>query len=71
MSLPLQRFEDFLQAKYSYMNFHPSNGCLVQFNRDARAKFCVHVLKPAAFEVEAKDGLEEVCKEVHVEVIKI
>ena len=68
--LPLQRFEDSLQEKYRYMNLHPSKGYLVRFNRDARAKFCVRVLKPAAFEVEAKDGLEEVCKEVRVEMFK-
>ena len=43
------------------MNLLPSKGCLVRFNRDAKAKFRIRVLKPANFEVEAKDGLEEVC----------
>ena len=62
--LPSQRFEESLRATYSYMNLHPSKRCLVKFNRDARAKFHVHVLNPAAFEVEAKDGLEEVCKKI-------
>ena len=51
------------------MNLHPSDGCLVRFNRDASAKFSLQALKPAAFEVEAKGGLEEVCKEVHLEMI--
>ena len=42
------------------MNLHQSKGRLVRFNRDARAKFCIRVMKPADFEVEAKGGLEEV-----------
>ena len=70
MLLPSQRFEESLKEKYSYMNLHPSKRCLVRFNRDARAKFHVDVLNPATFEVEAKGGLEEVCKDMLVEVIK-
>ena len=46
------------------MKFDPSKGRLVKFSRGGRACFHVHVQNFAPFEIEAKEGIEEVCKYV-------
>ena len=60
--LSSQRFEGSLRASHSYMKFDPSKGRLVKFSRGGRAHFHIRVLNFAHFEIEAKEGIEEVCK---------
>ena len=61
MLLSSQNFEDSLKALHTYMKFHESDGRLVRFSRGGRACFRINVLNCAPFEIEAHEGIEEVC----------
>lgn len=62
--LPSQRFEAYLRAEHSYMEFYPSMGRLVRFSRGGRARFYVNVPNHAPIEIEAAEGIEMVCKQI-------
>ena len=46
------------------MKFHVSMGRLVRFSRGGKASFHINVLNNAPFEIEAKEGIEEVSKQL-------